>query len=103
VASGGHGRERDTRDNRAAAFLISLRGLLQGDRDESLHALHRAGDELTDPEAKYDRRAQLRPPLGAGRCPGVAQRRGPRRVLLLPRFVTDPWLNGIRHLQPFPS
>jgi hypothetical protein len=46
-------RERDTRDNRARAFLISLRALLQGERDESLHALHRAGDELTDPEAKY--------------------------------------------------
>jgi DNA-binding winged helix-turn-helix (wHTH) protein len=42
-------RERDTRDNRARAFLISLRALLQGERDESLHALHRAGDELTDP------------------------------------------------------
>ena len=65
-------RERDTRDNRARAFLIPLRALLQGERDESLQALHRAGDELTDPEAKYDiARSFAR--LGARGCPGVAQ------------------------------
>lgn len=46
-------RERVTRDNRARAFLVSLRALLEGDRDESLHALQRATDELTDPEAMF--------------------------------------------------
>ena len=46
-------RERDTRDNRVRAFLISLRALLEGDRDESLAALERAADQLTDPEARY--------------------------------------------------
>jgi DNA-binding winged helix-turn-helix (wHTH) protein len=46
-------RERDTRDNRARAFLVSLRALLEGHRDESLAALERAADELTDPEARY--------------------------------------------------
>lgn len=46
-------RERDTRDNRVRAFLISLRAMLEGDRDESLAALARAADELTDPEARY--------------------------------------------------
>lgn len=42
-------RERDTRDNRARAFLVSLRALLEGQHDESLHAVHRATDELTEP------------------------------------------------------
>jgi DNA-binding winged helix-turn-helix (wHTH) protein len=46
-------REHVTRDNRARAFLVSLRALLEGDRDESLHALQRATDELTDPEAMF--------------------------------------------------
>ena len=94
-------RERDTRDNRARAFLISLRALLQGERDESLHALHRAGDELTDPEAKYyvarsfarlsaseDALASLSDVVHDGFC-------------CYPAFVTDPWLDGLRHLQPF--
>jgi DNA-binding winged helix-turn-helix (wHTH) protein len=94
-------RERDTRDNRARAFLVSLRALLQGDRDESLHALHRAGDELTDPEAKYyvarsfarlsareDALASLSDVVHDG-------------FFCYPAFVSDPWLEGIRHLQPF--
>jgi DNA-binding winged helix-turn-helix (wHTH) protein len=94
-------RERDTRDNRARAFLVSLRALLQGDRDESLHALHRAGDELTDPEAKYylarsfarlsasdDALASLSDVVHDG-------------FFCYPAFVSDPWLDGLRHLQPF--
>ncbi len=94
-------RERDTRDNRARAFLVSLRALLQGERDESLHALHRAGDELTDPEAKYylarsfarlsasdDALASLSDVVHDG-------------FFCYPAFITDPWLDGIRHLEPF--
>ena len=46
-------RERDTRDNRARAFLVSLRALLEGARGESLTALGRAADEIADPEALY--------------------------------------------------
>ena len=46
-------RERDTRDNRARAFLISLRALLEGQPDQSLAALYRCADGLADPEAKY--------------------------------------------------
>jgi hypothetical protein len=45
-------RGRDIRDNRARAFLISLRALLEGRREESLAALERAEDEITDPEAR---------------------------------------------------
>jgi DNA-binding winged helix-turn-helix (wHTH) protein len=94
-------RERDTRDNRARAFLISLRALLQGERHESLDALHRAGDELTDPEAKYyiarsfarlsaheDALASLSDVVHDG-------------FFCYPAFVTDPWLDGIRDLLPF--
>lgn len=94
-------RERDTRDNRARAFLISLRALLQGERDESLHALHRAGDELSDPEAKYyiarsfarlsaqdDALASLSEVVRDGFC-------------CYPAFVSDRWLDGIRDRPPF--
>jgi tetratricopeptide (TPR) repeat protein len=46
-------RERDTRDNRVRAFLISLRALLEGQTTQSLAALYRCADGLADPEAKY--------------------------------------------------
>ncbi len=94
-------RERDTRDNRARAFLVSLRALLQGERDESLHALRRAGDQLTDPEAKYyiarsfarlsareDALASLSQVVDDG-------------FFCYPAFVTDRWLDEIRDLQAF--
>jgi DNA-binding winged helix-turn-helix (wHTH) protein len=94
-------RERDTRDNRARAFLVSLRALLQGERDESLLALHRAGDELTDPEAKYHLArsfARLSAHDDALASLSDVVRDG---FFCYPGFVTDPWLDGIRHLQPF--
>lgn len=46
-------RERDTRDNRARAFLVSLRSALEGHGDESVIALRRAEQDLADPEARY--------------------------------------------------
>jgi tetratricopeptide (TPR) repeat protein len=94
-------RERDTRDNRARAFLISLRALLQGERDESLQALHRAGDELTDPEAKYyiaRSFARLSAHEDALASLGDVVRDG---FFCYPAFVADPWLDGLRDLQPF--
>jgi DNA-binding winged helix-turn-helix (wHTH) protein len=94
-------RERGTRDNRARAFLISLRALLQGERDESLHALHRAAAELTDPEAKYyiaRSFARLSADADALASLGEVVQDG---FFCYPAFVADPWLDGIRHLQPF--
>jgi DNA-binding winged helix-turn-helix (wHTH) protein len=94
-------RERDTRDNRARAFLISLRALLQGERDESLLALHRAGDELADPEAKYYLArsfARLSAHEDAVTLLGDVVHDG---FFCYPAFVSDPWLDGIRHLPPF--
>lgn len=46
-------REHDTRDNRARAFLVSLRAVLEGDVDQTVAALQRAETELADPEARY--------------------------------------------------
>ena len=94
-------RERDTRDNRARAFLISLRALLEGQRDESLQALHRAGEELTDPEAKYYiARSFARLAANEDALASLSEvvRDG---FFCYPAFVGDPWLDGIRHLQPF--
>jgi DNA-binding winged helix-turn-helix (wHTH) protein len=94
-------RERDTRDNRARAFLISLRALLQGEREESLHALHRAGEDLSDPEAKYyiaRSFARLEAPGDALASLADVLRDG---FFCYPAFVSDPWLEGIRDLPPF--
>jgi hypothetical protein len=90
--------------NRPAAlprFPISLRALLQGEREESLHALHRAGDELSDPEARsYIGRsfARLSAPEDAPASLSDVVHDG---FFCYPAFVTDPWLDGIRDLQPF--
>jgi tetratricopeptide (TPR) repeat protein len=46
-------RERGMRDNRARAFLVSLRALLEGNADESRAALARAAAQLRDPEALF--------------------------------------------------
>jgi DNA-binding winged helix-turn-helix (wHTH) protein len=94
-------RERDTRDNRARAFLISLRALLEGHRDESLAALDRAADELTDPEARYYvarsfarlamhdvALASLRQVVDDG-------------YFCYPALVSDPWLDGVRGTTAF--
>lgn len=94
-------RERDTRDNRARAFLISLRALLEGQRDESLAALRRAEDEITDPEARYyvarslarlgerdAALASLRLVVDAG-------------YFCYPAIASDPWLDGIRGTPAF--
>jgi DNA-binding winged helix-turn-helix (wHTH) protein len=94
-------RERNTRDNRARAFLISLRAFLEGDRAESLQALHRAVDELVDPEATYyvaRTLARLSAPDEA-----LASLRGvvDGGYFCYPAFATDPWFDSIRDLPAF--
>lgn len=89
-------RERDTRDNRARAFLISLRALLEGDRDESMSALQRAAAELADPEAKYYVARSLAH-LGANDAALILL----REVVAdgywcYPAFESDHWLDGLR-------
>lgn len=88
-------RERETRDNRARAFLVSLSALLEDRRDDCLAALARAGDALADPEALYyvartyarlgERRAALealaRVVDGGFHC--------------APAFAADPWLAAL--------
>ena len=94
-------RERDTRDNRARAFLVSLRALLQGERDEGLHALRRAGDDLTDPEAKYyiaRSFARLAAHDEALSTLSDVVRDG---FFCYPAFVRDSWLDAIRDATAF--
>jgi DNA-binding winged helix-turn-helix (wHTH) protein len=89
-------RERDTRDNRARAFLVSLRALLQDEREESLHALGRAGDGLADPEAKYyiaRSYARLSAPDAALASLGDVVSGG---FVCYPAFATDPWFEPLR-------
>jgi DNA-binding winged helix-turn-helix (wHTH) protein len=94
-------RERDTRDNRARAFLVSLRAAVEGHRDESLHALARALDDLTDPEATY---------YGARTYAYLTERDAAvsalRRVVeggywCSPAFDGDQWLDSLRDLEAF--
>jgi tetratricopeptide (TPR) repeat protein len=94
-------RERDTRDNRARAFLVSLRALLERQRDESLHALRRAADGLADPEAKYyiaRSLAKLAAPEAALALLREVVQDG---YVCYPAFARDPWLDAIRHMPTF--
>ena len=89
-------RERDIRDNRARAFLISLRALLEGRREESLAALERAEDEITDPEARYYIARSLAR-LDAHDAALTSLRRGvDDGYFCYPAFRSDPWLDGVR-------
>jgi DNA-binding winged helix-turn-helix (wHTH) protein len=94
-------RERDTRDNRARAFLISLRALLEGQRDESLAALGRAADGLSDPEAAYYvARSYAR--LGEA-APALATLQAvvAGGYVCYPALAGDPWLDGLRPIPAF--
>ena len=89
-------RERDTRDNRARAFLVSLRALLEGDREESLAALQRAEDEITDPEARYYIARSLAH-LGSHDAALISLRRVvDDGYFCYPAFASDAWLDGVR-------
>ena len=94
-------RERETRDNRARAFLVSLRALLDGDADESLAALHRAADELADPEALYYiARTYARLEEHDAALSAFA-RVVDEGYFCYPAFLSDPWLDGLRGAAAF--
>ena len=94
-------RERETRDNRARAFLVSLRALLEGDADESLAALRRAADELVDPEALYYiARTYARLEQHDAALSALA-RVVDQGYFCYPAFASDPWLDGVRGAAAF--
>lgn len=94
-------RERETRDNRARAFLVSLRALLDGDADESVAALHRAADEIADPEALYYI-ARTYARLGKHDAALSAfVRVVDEGYFCYPAFLADPWLDGLRSAAAF--
>ena len=90
-------RERDTRDNRARAFLVSLRAALEGECEESRAALQRAEQrDCGDPEAlyyiarTYARLGDEEPALSA------LERAVDEGFFCYPAFTRDPWLDGLR-------
>ena len=88
-------RERETRDNRARAFLVSLSALLEGRRDDCLAALARAGDALADPEALYYV-ARTYAKLGERRAALDAMARVvDGGFYCAPAFASDPWLREL--------
>lgn len=94
-------RERDTRDNRARAFLISLRTLLEGQRDECLTALHRAADALVDPEAPYYiARTYARLDEHDAALAALA-RVVDDGYFCYPALASDRWLDGVRRTPAF--
>lgn len=89
-------RERDTRDNRARAFLVSLRAALEGDSDQSVAALQRAEIELADAEARYYI-ARTYARLGHVEAARAAITRAiDEGYICYPALVSDPWLESLR-------
>ena len=89
-------RERDTRDNRARAFLVSLRAALEGDADQSVAALQRAETALADPEALYYI-ARTYARLGDAEAALAAMARVlDEGYICYPALLRDPWLEGLR-------
>lgn len=89
-------RERDTRDNRARAFLVSLRAALEGDADQSVAALQRAETALADPEALYYI-ARTYARLGNTQAALAAMTRVlDEGYICYPALLHDPWLEGLR-------
>lgn len=88
-------RERDTSDTRVRAYLVSLRALLEGRRDESLDAL-RSLHVPVDAEARYYV-ARTYAALGES---DLAMRALTQAVdggfLCHATFVRDPWLQGLQ-------
>ena len=94
-------RERDTRDNRARAFLISLRALLEGDSDQSLAALHRAADGLADPEAKYYVARSLAHLAAHDAALALLREVVDDGYYCCRALASDPWLDGVRATTAF--
>jgi DNA-binding winged helix-turn-helix (wHTH) protein len=96
-------RERDIRDNRARAFLVSLRAALEGDAEQSVAALQRAAVDLADPEALYYI-ARTYARLGdAGQALRSLERVLEAGYICYPALLRDPWLDALReggHLDP---
>lgn len=90
-------RERDTRDNRARAFLVSLRAAIEGDRHDSLAALRRAEQDLADPEALYYIARTYAHVGDIDAALASLTRVLDGGYVCLPALTRDPWLDGLRH------
>lgn len=90
-------RERDTRDNRARAFLVSLRAMLEGEGEESRAALRRAEQkDCGDPEALYYV-ARTWARLGeTDTALSLLARAVNEGFFCYPAFTRDPWLDPLR-------
>ena len=94
-------RERGIRDNRARAFLVSLRTLLEGHHDESLQALQRAADELEDPEAMFYVARTLAKLSACDAALTALRRVVAGGYVCSPAFDGDPWFESLRRLSAF--
>jgi eukaryotic-like serine/threonine-protein kinase len=87
-------RERETTDTRARCYLVSLRALLEGRRDESLEALHRLHVPV-DAEARYYV-ARTYAALGEAELAMSALTRAVDGGFLCHEALAlDPWLNAL--------
>jgi len=90
-------RERDTRDNRARAFLVSLRAALEGDGEESRAALRRAEQKPSaDPEALYYLGRTWARLDEHETALGLLERAVNEGFFCHPAFTRDPWLDALR-------
>jgi tetratricopeptide (TPR) repeat protein len=82
---------------RGRVFMISLRALLEGNREESLKAsdeMHRRG--FRDPEGEYYLARQLAYLSDVGRATRALKRTVDEGYFCYPQMASDPWLDPIR-------
>ena len=94
-------RERDTRDNRVRAFLISLRALLEGQTAQSLAALYRCADGLADPEAKYYVARSFAHLAAHDAALGLLREVVEDGYYCSRALASDPWLDSVRDATAF--
>jgi hypothetical protein len=84
-------------ERRGRVFMLSLRALLEGDRDQSLQASDELiGDGFQDPEGVYYLARQLAYLNEPGRANRLLKSAIEGGYFCYPQMASDPWLDPIR-------
>ncbi|MGQ0561380.1 MAG: tetratricopeptide repeat protein [Gemmatimonadota bacterium] len=94
------GREAKLEGTQVGHYLASLRALLEGKHDESVHAMEHSVDSGLgrDGEGTYDMKRQFARLGETERALTLFQRMIDYGFNCYPAFARDPWLNGLREL-----
>ena len=94
-------RERETQDDRARTYIMSLRTLLEGRRDAALTALDQASSAAIDGEARYYLARSWARLGGTERALRELRRVVDDGFHCHATFALDPWLESIRSSEEF--